>query len=482
MSKISNVSSYSNQSPVEGEDYVIGTAANSAPVELETKTFTMSGISQYVISNIVTPTLQTVTNAGSVTTNDITVGSKITLAEGSFIEDINNNLIIDVPNILTLRSHNLGSFVKLQIDSGGVGFDTGSAVFNSRMYLKSSNLTQNRLIEFPDADGTFALTSDIPSHANFVDLTTNQTINGTKTFIDSIGAAGFKTPTGNDLSVLLDGGGIKLISSFGGGINSVVGGTDITIDNSDPSNPIINASSQIPTNGGYLARITETGKTGYSIADRISANYGDIGTEAIDLSYSTSASTTLGATGDYSLAVGYGVIASGSSSVALVTDATASGDRSVAIGFQAQAIGIDSLAIGRDNVANGHNSVALGKSSTATANNSIAIGHNTSNTSNEGTSMGKFNATTNQLFVIGNGVSGVLSDLLIGQDTGELLAPSLSIIKINAGNDKGLVTKEWVVKGYGAGLSEYADNAAALTGGLIVGNFYRTGDLLKVVH
>ncbi len=31
-------------------------------------------------------------------------------------------------------------------------------------------------------------------------------------------------------------------------------------------------------------------------------------------------------------------------------------------------------------------------------------------------------------------------------------------------------------------LPEYADNAAALAGGLIVGQFYRTGDTLKVVH
>ncbi|MGN7612772.1 DUF2793 domain-containing protein [Magnetococcales bacterium HHB-1] len=32
------------------------------------------------------------------------------------------------------------------------------------------------------------------------------------------------------------------------------------------------------------------------------------------------------------------------------------------------------------------------------------------------------------------------------------------------------------------GLPEYADNAAAITGGLTAGAFYRTGDLLKVVH
>lgn len=31
-------------------------------------------------------------------------------------------------------------------------------------------------------------------------------------------------------------------------------------------------------------------------------------------------------------------------------------------------------------------------------------------------------------------------------------------------------------------LPEYADNAAALAGGLIPGQVYRTGDFLKVVH
>jgi len=32
------------------------------------------------------------------------------------------------------------------------------------------------------------------------------------------------------------------------------------------------------------------------------------------------------------------------------------------------------------------------------------------------------------------------------------------------------------------GLSEYTDNASAILGGLTPGAFYRTGDVLKVVH
>lgn len=33
-----------------------------------------------------------------------------------------------------------------------------------------------------------------------------------------------------------------------------------------------------------------------------------------------------------------------------------------------------------------------------------------------------------------------------------------------------------------SGVNEYADNAAAITAGLEVGQFYRTGDLVKIVH
>ena len=49
MSKISNKKAYPSQSPIEGADYLIGTAANSTPIEKQTKTFLMSGIANFVI-------------------------------------------------------------------------------------------------------------------------------------------------------------------------------------------------------------------------------------------------------------------------------------------------------------------------------------------------------------------------------------------------------------------------------------------------
>ena len=49
MAKISNTTSYPGQSPIEGADYLIGTAANSNPIAKQTKTFTIQGIADFVI-------------------------------------------------------------------------------------------------------------------------------------------------------------------------------------------------------------------------------------------------------------------------------------------------------------------------------------------------------------------------------------------------------------------------------------------------
>ena len=52
MAKISNTTSYPNQSPIEGADYLIGTAANSNPINKQTKTFTIQGIADFIIDGI----------------------------------------------------------------------------------------------------------------------------------------------------------------------------------------------------------------------------------------------------------------------------------------------------------------------------------------------------------------------------------------------------------------------------------------------
>jgi len=53
---------------------------------------------------------------------------------------------------------------------------------------------------------------------------------------------------------------------------------------------------------------------------------------------------------------------------------------------------------------------------------------------------------------------------------------------INNGGNFGIGTASPTAKLQVVGLAEHADNAAAITAGLTTGAFYRTGDLLKVVH
>lgn len=62
--------------------------------------------------------------------------------------------------------------------------------------------------------------------------------------------------------------------------------------------------TRLSTANGELEKITEAGKTGYRLLGKDSNNYGSIGSNAIDLSHSSAASTTRGATGDQSAALG----------------------------------------------------------------------------------------------------------------------------------------------------------------------------------
>ena len=195
---------------------------------------------------------------------------------------------------------------------------------------------------------------------------------------------------------------------------------------------------------------------GWRITGNDSANYGMIGDSAIDLSYSIEPSSTNGATGKTSFAVGYNAQASGDLSIAmgpisqasgfsslalgysttsqgessaalgLATDASeqvltamgrstnASGDGSTAMGNQTTASGQVSTAFGDGTDASGNGSVAMGLHTTASGHGSTAMGGNTHAYSLYETTIGRFNTDyiplgpaawhgSDRLFVIGNG-------------------------------------------------------------------------------
>ncbi len=79
-----------------------------------------------------------------------------------------------------------------------------------------------------------------------------------------------------------------------------LGGTKITSTATELN--LLTGATSLGT--GILSPVTENSNTGVRLSTAVAANHGDIGSNAVDLSYSSSASTTRGATGDYSTAMG----------------------------------------------------------------------------------------------------------------------------------------------------------------------------------
>ncbi|WP_417875058.1 tail fiber domain-containing protein [Xanthomarina gelatinilytica] len=141
-----------------------------------------------------------------------------------------------------------------------------------------------------------------------------------------------------------------------------------------------------------LEAIDEGNGVGWRLVGSNPANYGNIGSNAVDLSYSFYASNTNGALGDNSFSIGNEPSAIGNNSIAMGTYANASGYNSMAFGFSSDAIG--------------ENSVALGLFANASASNSIAIGYGTIADDNNSTVIGNWNDATissQTLFQVGNG-------------------------------------------------------------------------------
>jgi len=187
-----------------------------------------------------------------------------------------------------------------------------------------------------------------------------------------------------------------------------------------------------------LEQTTENGNTGWRLTGRNPANYGDIGSEAVDLSKSTSSSTTKGATGNISTAMGHNTTASGLISTAMGSSTTASGYNSTAMGSSTTASGTRSTAMGNSTTASGNYSTAMGENTTASGNNSTAMGNSTTASGDYSTAIGSgtraetlyqttigsYNTIdssstpngaipTSRLFVIGNGNFSVRRDALV---------------------------------------------------------------------
>ena len=168
-------------------------------------------------------------------------------------------------------------------------------------------------------------------------------------------------------------------------VGSALTGTNLTIGIEGGSSDTVDLTSLSQTG---LEKITEGSNSGWRLVGAIPAHYGDIGTEAVDFSFSSNFSTTNGATGNYSTAFGYNNVASNFASVAYGYQTTASGNSSIAIGANSIASGDVCTAIGHTALATGHTSTAIGAQVTSNGDAATAIGFGCQANGNWSTALG----------------------------------------------------------------------------------------------
>jgi hypothetical protein len=162
-----------------------------------------------------------------------------------------------------------------------------------------------------------------------------------------------------------------------------------------------------------LEKVNESGAIGWRILGRDTANYGNIGQDAIDLSYSSGTSLVRGATGIYSTTMGYNTTAGGYNATAMGRTTQAGGFIATAMGFNTNANGDFSTAFGNGSVANGDFSIAMGQSVTAAGQWSTAIGLSTAAVGNYSTAIGALTTAKSYLSL----AIGQYNDTIVGAST-----------------------------------------------------------------
>jgi hypothetical protein len=125
--------------------------------------------------------------------------------------------------------------------------------------------------------------------------------------------------------------------------------------------PGVNNEKLIRHKGGLVDSLDNGG---FVKLGRVAAYYGNIGSDAVDLSTSFQ-SGEYGATGSVSTAMGINTTASGEYSTAMGLRTIASGEYATAMGNDTKAIGAHSTAMGGGTEASGGGSTAMGTQTAA---------------------------------------------------------------------------------------------------------------------
>lgn len=360
---------------------------------------------------------------------------------------------VDETALDTFVNERLKTYSAKNIGAVGVGLfkDVTISSLNTEFNfkkLKSSNSSVSIVEGSEDIDFTVEV-----ADATAISQGSNVTITGTGTTLDpyiisatdtNTIADGSETKLSQGSNVTITGIGTTanpyVISSSGGAVadgseTKINQGANITITGVGTSvSPYIINSQYSP-----FERIDEGNGNGYVIRGRDAAFYGNIGADAIDLSYSTEVSSVNGATGSSSFAMGDHVIASNYLSTSFGYLVNNAGIGSFNTGFRLNDIGYTNFLTGI-----GHNVTSMNVTVVGQAANTIVE------------QILDFNATTTKaLFVVGNGTieNGVggdfnvltRSDAFIVRMNGLATLPSVNNSLITADTTgKAVVTKEYL--------------------------------------
>lgn len=333
------------------------------------------------------------------------------------------------------------------------------------------------------------------------------------------------------------------VTGFESGVQTVVAGTNITVDNTDPANPIVAASGSaaglVSGDGTDTmksdASLTTSAAQAYgsqdialgnnvitgdsnnvdatsnciSIGDNIGGGYADrvikIGNDIPDKSFNNDQifignvstiggrnNTCIGfgtpqVTGDEGVLVGYNAVA-GHRSVALGANATSSSSNSITIGEGAVSTGSGGdgrIAIGRDASATNNKAVVVGVNGCSSASEGIAIGDNVDIAS-----------SSDRTIAIGNAINvggGAADSIVMGT-----AADSSAQKGIALGFSASVTATEGIALGYQVTAAtdytvtlkrlqmldyaslNYADDTAAAAGGIPLGGVYHNAGALRI--
>jgi hypothetical protein len=242
-----------------------------------------------------------------------------------------------------------------------------------------------------------------------------------------------------------------------------------TLESSDTSVLIqelpdtINITTVLPP----LEKVNEGNGNGIIIRGRNPLFFGNVGQDAVDLSYNF-ITNTRGATGRGSFTTGVNTYADGQFSAAMGRATEATGYASVALGEGGVASGRGATSIGHLSEASNFYSFAWGETCASSGYGSMAGGiRNTANSEGE-VSIGKIGTIgVNRLFNIGNGT--VVSSIDNPRDAfsvffnGIALLPSVTNVLIDSANSKAIITKEYLQGALASGMTTVVSGNASTT-------------------